>query len=81
MVGEDAIDFRHRLLERGGPLTRDGNLLVTASKPGTDAIYLIIDPQENALEAAWQVDDKWKTWNTPGTQMRRPPSVAALRGD
>ena len=81
MVGEDAIEFRQRLLEKGGPLTRDGNLLFTASQPGADAIYLIIDPQENALEAAWKVDGQWVTWNTPGTQMRRPPSVVALRGD
>jgi hypothetical protein len=81
MIGKDAIDYRKRLIEAGGPLTRDGDLLVTVSQPGPGAIYLIVDPRENALEAGWDVDGTWKTWHTAGTKVRRPASVSALRGD
>lgn len=78
LTGKDAIDFRNALNARGGPLTRDGGLLVTVSPPGPDAIYLIVDPQQRALEAGWKDGGRWVVRRTAASEIARPPAVQAL---
>ncbi len=78
LVGADAIAYRGRLERDGGPLTRIGHLLVTASKPGDDATYLIVDPDQLALEAGYKKGDRWVVQRTPSTDIVRPPAIQAL---
>lgn len=78
LTGPDAIRFRSILNEKGGPLTRVGDLLVTVSPPGDDAIYLIIDPEQLALEAGRKANGQWVIQRTAGAEIERPITVQAL---
>ena len=78
LVGADAIDFRERLERTGGRLTRVGRLLVTASPPGEQASYLIVDSEQLALEAGYKKDGRWVVQRTPGTEIERPAAIEAL---
>jgi hypothetical protein len=78
LTGKDAIAFRHALNARGGPLTRDRGLLFTVSPPGPDAIYLIVDPQQRAIEAGWKAGGRWVVRRTAASEIVRPMAVEAL---
>ena len=78
LVGKQAIAYRQRLERGGGPLTRFGGVLFTASPPGDGAAYLIIDPQQLALEAGFKAGGRWVVERTASSQIARPPAVAAL---
>ena len=81
LTGKDAIAFRTLLAETGGPLTREGKLLVTVSPPGPEAIYLIVDPKQHALEAGRKVDGHWVVRRTAAAEIERPVTVQALYGN
>lgn len=81
LTGKDAIAFRTLLNEKGGPLTREGGLLVTMSPPGPDAIYLIVDTGQRALEAGRKIDGKWVVRRTAAAEIARPITVQALYGN
>lgn len=81
LTGKDAIAFRTLLNEKGGPLTREGKLLVTVSPPGDDAIYLIVDTEQRALEAGRKIDGKWVVRRTAAAEIARPVTVQALYGN
>lgn len=81
LTGKDAIAFRTLLNEKGGPLTREGKLLVTVSPPGDDAIYLIVDTEQRALEAGRKIDGKWVVRRTAAAEIARPVTVQALNGN
>lgn len=81
LTGKDAIAFRTLLNEKGGPLTREGKLLVTVSPPGDDAIYLIVDTEQRALEAGRKIDGKWIVRRTAAAEIARPVTVQALYGN
>lgn len=78
LTGKDAIAFREALNARGGPLTRVGGLLVSVSPPGPDAIYLIVDPAQRAMEAGRKVEGQWVVRRTAASEIARPPMVQAL---
>jgi hypothetical protein len=79
LLGEDAIDFRQRMEKAGGPLHEDGGLLVTATPPGRDAAYLVVDIDGHAIEAGRRADGEWQVKRTPGANFSLPPSVVALK--
>lgn len=81
LTGKDAITFRTLLNEKGGPLTREGRLLVTVSPPGDDAIYLIVDTEQRALEAGRKIDGRWVVRRTAAAEIARPVTVQALYGN
>lgn len=81
LTGKDAVAFRNSLYEKGGPLTRVGKLLVTVSPPGDDAIYLIVDPEQRALEAGRKVNGEWVVRRTAAAEIERPVTVQALYGN
>lgn len=78
LVGADAIAFRRRLERDGGPLTRIGRLLVTASAEGEQATYLVVDRDQLALEAGYKKDGRWVVRRTPSAEIARPPGIEAL---
>lgn len=78
LLGADAIAYRQRLEREGGPLTRVGRLLVTASADGEQAIYLIIDPDQLALEAGYRKGGRWVIERTASSDIARPPAIAAM---
>ena len=79
MLGDDAIAFRKRMVERAGALTREGRLLVTATPPGPDAAYLVIDDRTNVMEVGWRDAAGWRAERTAGAELSLPPAVIALR--
>lgn len=78
LVGADAIAYREGLERNGGPLDRVGKLLVTASPPGAEASYLIVDREQLALEAGYKKDGRWVVRRTPAAEIARPPAIEAL---
>lgn len=80
LTGKDAVAYRTLLNKTGGPLVRDGKLLVTVSPPGPQAIYLIIDPGQRALEAGRKVDGQWVIQRTAAAEIARPAAVRSLIG-
>ena len=78
LVGADAISYRERLERDGGPLTRSGGLLVTASKPGATASYLIVDQEQLALEAGYKKDGRWVIQRTASSDIPRPREIEDL---
>ena len=79
MLGDDAIAFRQRMVERAGALTREGGLLVTVTPPGPEAAYLVIDARTNVMEAGWRDAAGWRAERTAGAELSLPPAVVALR--
>lgn len=78
LLAADAIAYRTRLERDGGPLTRVGNLLVTASPPGEEASYLIVDPGQLALEAGYKKGGRWVVERTASSDIARPPAITAM---
>ncbi|HET9356263.1 MAG TPA: hypothetical protein VFO42_08885 [Sphingomicrobium sp.] len=78
LLGADAIDYRNRLERNGGPLTRVGRLLVTASPDGERASYLIVDPDQLALEAGYKKNGQWVVQRTASSDIARPPAIEAM---
>ena len=78
LVGADAITYRETLERDGGPLTRIGTLLVTASKPGENASYLIVDQDQLALEAGFRKDGRWVVRRTASSDIERPKLIDDL---
>lgn len=78
LLGPEAIAYRQRLERDGGPLARVGQLLVTASPPGEQATYLIVDPGQLALEAGYKQDGRWVVRRTASSDIVRPPAIEAL---
>ena len=78
LVGADAIAYREGLERTGGRLERAGQLLVTASPPGPQASYLIVDREQLALEAGYKKDGRWIIRRTPAAEIERPAAIEAL---
>ena len=78
LLGPEAIAFRKQLDRDGGPLMRAGKLLVTMSPPGESAIYLLIDPEQLALEAGYKRDGRWVVERTASAEIARPPAIEKL---
>ena len=78
LVGADAITYRETLERDGGALTRVGRLLVTASKPGENASYLIVDQDQLALEAGYKKNGRWVVQRTASSDIARPPVIVEL---
>ena len=78
LVGADAITYRETLERDGGPLTQVGKLLVTASKPGENASYLIVDQDQLALEAGYKKGGRWVIERSASAEIARPPAIEAL---
>lgn len=77
LLGPMAGPFR-QAMATGTPLGREGQVLVTRARGG-DA-YLLIFPEDHALEAGLRGAGGWQTWTTPGASVPRPPSIERLRG-
>lgn len=80
LMGIDAIDFRHAIEGRGGPLRRDGSLLFSTTAPGDGAAYLAIDAGQHTLAAGMHKRGGWITHQTPGATMILPPAIRAIVG-
>lgn len=78
LLGLDAIAYRALIEQKGGPLVRVGDLLVTVTRRGEHSAYLLIDPRQLALEAGFRRGGHWVVRRTPGSQIAPPPAVAAL---
>lgn len=78
LLGPDAIRYRALIEQKGGPLVRAGNLLVTVTPSGKNSGYLIIDPEQLALEAGFTRGGAWVVRRTPSSDVARPPAVEAL---
>ena len=55
---------------------REGPVLVSRARSGQ--AYLIIDPADHALEAGMRQRNLWRSWQTAGADVPRPPSVQQL---
>jgi len=75
LLGRDATTFR-RAIEGGSALTQVGPVLVTLARDRT--AYLIIYPDDHALEAGLKHAGDWRRWNTPGSAVPRPAAIQAL---
>jgi hypothetical protein len=75
LLGPDAIVYR-RAIKGGSALTRSGDVFVTVA-PDRSA-YLVIYPADHALEAGLKRANGWRRWNTPGSQVPRPPAIEQL---
>ena len=79
LLGEHAIDFRHRMEAAAGPLHAESGLLVSTTPSGAKAAYLVIDTADHALEAGRKTADGWQVERTPGASFDPPASVVRLK--
>jgi len=80
LLGDDFDDFVENM-QVSGPLSKDGVLYVTGNKPhegGSDAAYLLIDPQGQKLEVGLWDDGKFKSYTSAGALLTRPKDVRML---
>lgn len=75
LVGEDVQAFR-RAMATAGPIVRAGPVLWTASRDGS--AYLLIYPDDHAIEAGLKRRGVWEVFRTPGAEVPVPAPVTAL---
>lgn len=75
LLGEDARAFR-LAMGNASALRRYGPVLVSVSP--TREAFLLILPQDHALEAGYRKAGRWRTVRTPGAEVPRPAAIQAL---
>lgn len=78
MLGRD-LDAYRRAMSDSGPLRWEVGVLVSRSHAGRG--YLVIDPRDHALEAGLRSEGKWRSYRTSGSDLQRPPTIAAMIRD
>ena len=78
MLGSQVDAYRGAMAD-SGPLHWEGRVLVSRSHAGKG--YLVIDPRDHALEAGLQSGGKWRSYRTAGSDLARPPTIAAMVGN
>ena len=78
MLGSEVDAYRGAMAD-SGPLSWEAGVLVSRSEAGKG--YLIIDPRDHALEAGLRSGGKWRSYRTSGSDLNRPPTIAAMVGN
>ncbi|MCW3798137.1 hypothetical protein OMW55_10010 [Sphingomonas sp. BN140010] len=75
LLGAEATTYR-RAIEGGSMLAPVGPVLITVA--ADRSAYLVIFPDDHALEAGLKTPRGWRRWNTPGSNVPRPAAIAQL---